>query len=212
MMKTKEKFEHWILEEDHPCIMAQTVFSQEHVKTKQYGQLGDPLQTEALLKDLKNYIAEYDFETNDFKSFIAVFPESNIATEDEFERLLWKQLEEIEKIDTKDWDPSVTKDPEHDNFSFSIAGRSFYIVGMHPNSSRQARRSPYPSIAFNLHVQFEKLREMGAYEKVRDKIRARDKELQGSMNPMLEDFGSSSEAKQYSGKATEDDWVCPFHQ
>jgi len=212
MMKTKEKFEHWILDEDHPCIMAQTVFSQEHVKTKKYGQLGDPLQTEALLKDLKNYIAEYDFETNDFKSFIAVFPESNIATEDEFERLLWKQLEEIEKIDTRDWDPSVSRDPEDDNFSFSIAGRSFYIVGMHPNSSRQARRSPYPSIAFNLHVQFEKLREMGAYEKVRDKIRARDKELQGSMNPMLEDFGSSSEAKQYSGKATEDDWVCPFHQ
>ena len=192
--------------------MAQTVFSQEHVKTKKYGQLGDPLQTEALLKDLKNYIAEYDFETNDFKSFIAVFPESNIATEDEFERLLWKQLEEIEKIDTKDWDPSVSRDPEDDNFSFSITGRSFYIVGMHPNSSRQARRSPYPSIAFNLHVQFEKLRDMGAYEKVRDKIRARDKELQGSMNPMLEDFGSSSEAKQYSGKATEDDWVCPFHQ
>ena len=211
-MKTREKFEQWILDEDHPCIMAQTVFSQEHVKTKQYGQLGDPLQTDALLKDLKNYIAEYDFETNDFKSFIAVFPESNIATEDEFERLLWKQLEEIEKIDTKDWDPSVSRDPEDDNFSFSIAGRSFYIVGMHPNSSRQARRSPYPSIAFNLHVQFEKLRDMGAYEKVRDKIRARDKELQGSMNPMLEDFGSSSEAKQYRGKATEDDWVCPFHQ
>lgn len=83
---------------------------------------------------------------------------------------------------------------------------------MHPNSSRKARRSPFPSIAFNLHAQFEKLREMGAYEKVRDKIRERDKELQGSMNPMLEDFGLSSEAKQYSGKATGKDWVCPFHQ
>ncbi|WP_366878240.1 guanitoxin biosynthesis heme-dependent pre-guanitoxin N-hydroxylase GntA [uncultured Christiangramia sp.] len=211
-MKTKEKFEHWILEEDHPCIMAQTVFSQEHVKTKQYGKLGDPQHTSILLKDLEKYIAEYDFETNDFKSFIAVFPESTIATEDEFELLLWKQLEEIEKIDTVDWDPSVSRDPEDDNFSFSIAGRSFYIVGMHPNSSRKARRSPYPSIAFNLHAQFEKLREMGAYEKVRDKIRERDKELQGTMNPMLEDFGLSSEAKQYSGKATGKDWVCPFHQ
>nr|WP_298523839.1 guanitoxin biosynthesis heme-dependent pre-guanitoxin N-hydroxylase GntA [uncultured Christiangramia sp.] len=211
-MKTKEKFEHWILEEDHPCIMAQTVFSQEHVKTKQYGILGDPQHTSILLKDLEKYIAEYDFETNDFKSFIAVFPESTIATEDEFELLLWKQLEEIEKIDTVDWDPSVSRDPEDDNFSFSIAGRSFYIVGMHPNSSRKARRSPYPSIAFNLHAQFEKLREMGAYEKVRDKIRERDKELQGTMNPMLEDFGLSSEAKQYSGKATGKDWVCPFHQ
>lgn len=210
-MRTKEKFEHWILEEDHPCIMAQTVFSQEHVKTKQYGKLGDPLQTGKLLKDLEKYIAEYDFDTNDFRSFVAVFPESTIATEDEFEKLLWKQLAEIEQMDKEDWDPSVSKDPEDDNFSFSIAGRSFYIVGMHPNSSRQARRSPFPAIAFNLHAQFEKLREMGAYQKVRDKIRDRDRNLQGSMNPMLEDFGSSSEAKQYSGKATGKDWVCPFH-
>jgi hypothetical protein len=36
--------------------------------------------------------------------------------------------------------------------------------------------------------------------------------LQGSLNPNLADFGEQSEARQYSGRATEADWVCPFHR
>ena len=94
----------------------------------------------------------------------------------------------------------------------ALQGKAFYIVGMHPESSRIARRSPYPSIAFNLHHQFEKLRHMGVYPNVRDKIRERDKNLQGSINPTLQDFGERSEARQYSGKATKEDWTCPFHR
>src|SRR5690606_40704217 len=101
-------------------------------------------------------------------------------------------------------------DPENDNFSFSLGGKAFYMVGLHPNSSRKARQSPVPAIAFNLHWQFEKLREMGAYYTVRDKIRERDKDLQGSINPMLEDFGETSEARQYSGRKVGEEWKCPF--
>jgi len=208
----KKIYDDWIIEEDHPCIMAQTVFSQKKVLVKNYKSFELPETTEKLLKDLENYIESYDFDSNEFQSFIAVFPESKIHNEDEFELVLWKELAELKKLDNHPWDPSVSRDPEDKNFSFSIAGRAFYIVGMHPNSSRISRRSPYPSIAFNLHDQFEKLRKMGVYHNVRDKIRERDISVQGSINPMLEDFGERSEAKQYSGKATGKDWVCPFHQ
>jgi hypothetical protein len=34
--------------------------------------------------------------------------------------------------------------------------------------------------------------------------------LQGSINPNLSDFGVHSEARQYSGRAVEDAWKCPF--
>jgi uncharacterized protein len=54
------------------------------------------------------------------------------------------------------------------------------------------------------------LREMGSYHTVRDKIRDRDTQLQGNINPMLEDFGESSEAKQYSGRKVGEEWKCPF--
>ena len=207
----KSEYVDWILNKNHPCVMAHTVFTQENVTVKNYGKLGDLRHTEELYHDLLEYIRGYDEESKDFQSFIAVFENSEIFSESEFEKLLWKELDNIHQIDDQPWDPSVSSDPDDDNFSFSIGSKAFYLVGLHPGSSRKARQSPYPSIAFNLHSQFEMLREMGAYQRVKKKIRQRDMDLQGSINPELEDFGNSSEARQYSGKLNKSNWKCPFH-
>ncbi|SRR5690554_1744799 len=207
----EQKFQQFILEENHPCIMANTVFSMKMYEIKLYEKLGSKATATTLLEDLQDYLNSYNFNDNKFKSFIAVFPEADIVSEIEFENLLWRQLQFIHDKDEKPWDHRVSKNPEDDNFSFSIAGRAFYVVGMHPKSSRLARQAPYVTLVFNLHWQFEKLREMNAYHKVRDKIRERDEELQGSINPMLEDFGKSSEARQYSGRNVGEVWKCPFH-
>ena len=48
------------------------------------------------------------------------------------------------------------------------------------------------------------------YEGLRSAILARDEALAGSINPMLARHGETSEARQYSGRAVEGDWVCPF--
>ena len=45
---------------------------------------------------------------------------------------------------------------------------------------------------------------------LRDTIRRRDAALQGSVNPMVADHGSSSEARQYAGRKVEADWAPPF--
>lgn len=206
----KNIFEEWILKKNHPCVMAQTVFTQDNVIAKEYGSMGDKKHIKKLYDELTKYVQSYDETTNQFQSFLAVFPETEIGCEDEFETKLWQELINIHKIDTVMWDPKVSSEPSSKEFSFSIAGKAFYIVGMHPESSRIARRSPYPTIAFNLHSQFEKLRRMGAFQKVKNKIRARDKMLQGSINPELEDFGDNSEARQYSGKLHGKTWECPF--
>jgi hypothetical protein len=211
LQEIDQKFQNFILEENHPCIMANTVFSMKDYELKVYEKLGSKATATSLLEDLKGYIDAYNFNDNKFKSFIAVFPNAAIVSEIEFENLLWRQLQFIHDKDKKAWDHRVSKDPEDDNFSFSIAGRAFYVVGMHPKSSRLARQAPFATLVFNLHWQFEKLREMNAYYKVRDKIRERDAELQGSINPVLEDFGQDSEAKQYSGRNVGDAWKCPFH-
>jgi len=207
-----EGFRDFILENNHPCVMAQTVFTMAQVDLKTYEDLGSLDAAMMIYKDLERYIAEYDFSSNDFKTFIAVFPDSPKYSEIDFECKLWKQLQCLHEVDTKEWDPEVSADPEDDNFSFSIAGKAFYVVGLHPGASRTARRSPYPALTFNLHWQFEKLREMGNYENVRDRIRDRDRKLQGNINPMLEDFGKNSEAKQYSGRKVDKEWKCPFHR
>lgn len=206
-----QKFQDFILEENHPCIMANTVFSMKDYDMKIYEKLGSKSTAANLLEDLQQYVDSYNFNDNKFKSFIAVFPNADVVSEIEFENLMWRQLQFIHDKDKKDWDHRVSKNPKDDNFSFSIARRAFYIVGMHPKSSRLARQAPYATLVFNLHWQFEKLREMNAYYKVRDKIRERDAELQGSINPVLKDFGQDSEAKQYSGRNVGNAWKCPFH-
>lgn len=208
----EDEVKHFILEQNHPCVMANTVFSMEQYSIKTYEKLGNKTTAALLLEDIKEYIQSYDFTSNSFESLIAVFPEMEIETELEFENLLWRQLQFIHETDECKWDSKVSDNPEDSNFSFSINGHAFYIVGMHPKSSRMARKAPYPTIVFNLHSQFEKLRDMGAYHKVRNKIRERDKALQGSINPVLEDFGESSEAKQYSGRNVGSAWKCPFHK
>ena len=73
-----------------------------------------------------------------------------------------------------------------------------------------ARRFRWPALVFNPHVQFERLRGEGKWKRMQQTIRERDVALQGNINPMLSDFGQSSEARQYSGRAVEADWQPPF--
>jgi len=81
---------------------------------------------------------------------------------------------------------------------------------MHANSSRDARRFPWPALIFNPHEQFERLRADGKWKRMQETIRKRDETLQGSINPMLTDFGVRSEARQYSGRQVDETWRAPF--
>ncbi len=63
---------------------------------------------------------------------------------------------------------------------------------------------------FNVHRQFEELRESGQFPRMRDRIRERDASLQGSVNPMVSDHGNNSEARQYSGRQVGRSWQAPF--
>lgn len=196
---------------DHPCLSAQSVVNNEALTIGEYNTLGSEASAAALAKDLTLFIENRISIKSRLVSFMAVFQMPEMLTEKQFEDLLWKQLELLHSVDTKQWDAAVSNDPEDRNFSFSFGGKAFYIIGMHPKSSRMARQFPYPALVFNLHQQFEELRGDGHYDKMRDIIRERDRKLQGSVNAMVADHGTSSEAKQYSGRKVDESWKCPFH-
>ena len=208
----RKEFDRFIIDNGHPCVMARNMFRQKKVDLHIYDNFGTKETALKILHDLRSYLHNYDFTNNDFYTFIAVFKsELKLGGEEQYEQLLWKQLQFLHEADDRPWDPSVSSDPMNENFSFSLLGQSFYIIGLHPNSSRKARQSPYPAMVFNLHWQFEQLRKMGVYQKLRNTIRKRDLKFEGSINPMLQDFGHSSEARQYSGRQVDDSWKCPFH-
>ncbi len=118
-------------------------------------------------------------------------------------------MHELDRQNFK-WDLSVSSNPEDLDFSYSFAGTGFFIVGLHPQSSRRARRFSRAAMIFNPHAQFDRLRELDQYERMQQTIRTRELKLQGSLNPNLSDFGKQSEARQYSGRAVEQNWKCPF--
>jgi FPC/CPF motif-containing protein YcgG len=133
--------------------------------------------------------------------------------EQHFEAAMWQRLQAFHAIDaaSHDWDPEVSSDPESPHFSMSIGGRGFYVIGLHPDASRTARRFHCAALVFNLHSQFEALRADSRYDKLRTSITERDIAFSGSRNPMLATHGVSSEARQYSGRQVHSDWRCPFN-
>jgi FPC/CPF motif-containing protein YcgG len=149
---------------------------------------------------------------SEYATFVAIFKGPQQTSELQFEELFWQQLRRLHELDAAhfDWDPNVRSDPGDPHFSFSFGGQALYVIGLHGNSSREARRFPWPALVFNPHEQFERLRADGKWKRMQETIRARDIELQGSTNPMLSDFGVESEARQYSGRAVEANWRAPF--
>jgi FPC/CPF motif-containing protein YcgG len=134
------------------------------------------------------------------------------TNEEMFDALLWERLRSLSALDKVNYghDTRVDQNPEAANYSYSLKSEAFFVVGIHPGSERRARRFKYPALVFNPHAEFEKLRKLDRFEKLKSVVRKRDMIFSGSINPMLDDFGNSSEAIQYSGKRHSSDWKCPL--
>jgi uncharacterized protein len=199
---------------DFPCVGAKSAVSAGSYCVRAYDRLAHPHSSERLAVDLRHFQNSELRATAAYATFVAIFRAPRVINEEAFEVLLWSQLQQLHDIDCAryDWDDSVSSNPADPHFSFSFAGKAFYVVGMHPTSSRLARRFAFPAMIFNPHEQFERLRNEGHWRKMQATIRERDMALQGNINPMLSDFGETSEARQYSGRAVADDWSPPFEK
>jgi FPC/CPF motif-containing protein YcgG len=205
-------FASFVTDPAFPCLGAKAALNAGSYVLSTYEELASPGIAHALHADLVAFTESEMAQTSEYASFIAVFRNPRAIVERTFERLLWSQLQQLHELDKVEavWDPSVSSDPDDARFSYSIGGRAYYVIGLHGDSSRLARRFPWPAMVFNPHAQFEKLRNDGKWKRMQASIRERDVALQGSVNPMLSDFGDKSEARQYSGRLVEPDWRPDF--
>jgi uncharacterized protein len=213
--RVHEAFREFVGDARFPCLAAKGTLRRGDDQLHVYGALGSASASDALAADLAGFARQAPPAGDRFTAFVAVFTGRAPASERAFERRLWAQLQLLHERDdpAAGWDPAVSADPRDPRFSFSFAGIALFVVGLHPASSRLARRFRWPTLVFNPHAQFERLRRQGQFERLRDLIRERDIALQGSINPNLADFGERSEAVQYSGRhTTEAAWRCPFHR
>jgi FPC/CPF motif-containing protein YcgG len=146
-------------------------------------------------------------------SFACLFRHGPKLSEAEFEAALWARVQGLHDIDAAAearWADGVAREPESPDFSFSVSGAAYFVVGLHPGASRAARRFCRPALIFNPHEQFDRLRADGRYYQMQSIIREREIATHGSINPMLSDFGSGREAAQYSGRQVGEGWTCPL--
>lgn len=197
-----------IAETEFPCLGARSVMRRDAADIVVLKAAG-PAELHRLGRALAAFTVE-TADAEDFVSFVAIFRDPIPASEADFEAFLWRVLQHLHDTDDRPWADDVSSDPGSPHFEFSHAGTPLFVVGLHPEASRMARRTPLPTLVFNLHRQFEQMRADGHYDRMRDQIRRRDVRLQGSVNPMVDDFGSTPPARQYSGRAVEDGWVAPF--
>lgn len=212
----ESEFRDFIASDDFPCVGSKLALARGGLRAVELAPLGDVSNDAFLLDTLAVFARHLDAgedDSTDVHSLVALFRGPCSMDESAFERQLWNQLQRLHDLDVArgtPWARDVDRDPASPRFSMSLAGHPFFIIGLHPGSSRLARRFTAPALVFNSHRQFNRLREDGRFAKMQKATRARDIALQGSINPNLSDHGEASEARQYSGRAVEAGWRCPF--
>jgi FPC/CPF motif-containing protein YcgG len=202
-----------VLNSRFPCLGAKAAFGSGRYAMGLYGELGSAQATSGLAYDLFEFSRQQIAWGRALSSYAACFEGPVVLDEQAFEAALWRQLGALHHLDREhhEWDAFVSSDPEDPRFSFSFAGRAFFVVGLHAASSRWSRRFAWPTLIFNAHHQFERLRAAGRLSQMQARIRARELLLQGDLNPNLAEYGEVTEARQYSGRPSGAGWRCPFH-
>ncbi|WP_158827689.1 guanitoxin biosynthesis heme-dependent pre-guanitoxin N-hydroxylase GntA [Mucilaginibacter lacusdianchii] len=208
----KEEFKAFIDDPSFPCVAAKAALNKDHMKLFVAGHLACPKDDAAILDFIYDFVDNYRKSEAQFHTACVIFPDATGINEATFESFLWMRLQSLSNLDAKryGYDQRVSSDPQSENFSFSLKEEAFFVIGLHADSSRQARRFNYPVIVFNPHDQFEELRYLERYDKMKNIVRKKDVALSGSINPMLQDFGTASEVYQYSGMKYDSTWQCPF--
>jgi uncharacterized protein len=207
-----ESFISFISNAHFACVAARAASARKQIRCMVGNNMAADKNDREILQFIYRFVDDYRNSHELFHSVAILFTAPEIIDEAHFDDLLWKRLQALSDLDAErhDYDTRVNSNPSSPRFSFSLKSEAFFVIGLHPESSRLMRRFAYPAIVFNPHQQFEMLRRHQHYESMKKTVRQIDFKLSGSINPMLDDYGSSSEAKQYSGRQYSNDWICPL--
>jgi uncharacterized protein len=208
-----QKFMSFVQADDFPCVGAKSALANHHFHYYVAADIRSTWDDLRIHHAIARFVRMSKADPAGFWSCVILFEDQAPLTEQRFEQALWARLQSWS--DKDEWlgfeaGKNISTDATDPEFALSFAGEAFFAVGLHPGSSRIARQFGSPAIILNPHRQFQQLRATGRYEKMRKVILDRDEKVAGSVNPMLAAHGSISEARQYSGRVTEESWQCPF--
>ncbi len=202
----------FISNKNFPCIGAKASLAKNQAQCMVAGNMACPASDVAIKDFLYHFTDSYRNTGQLFYSAAVIFTGPQNISEDIFETLLWQRLQALTELDATrfGYDKRVSADPASAAFSFSLKEEAYFILGLHPASSRASRQFKYPALIFNPHDQFEQLKQTNKYDMIKQAVRKRDIQFSGSVNPMLSDHGKSPEILQYTGKNYGSKFTCPL--
>jgi len=208
-----DQFRGLLLSTTFPCLGGTGAVRREDYRFAVYSALGSADSVQQCASDLACFVSECPADSNPVAVFVAAFQEPVLLTEVAFEAALWEQLRGLNELDdhpnAADSRSGTASRPsphvQDDDPGFVFCGREFFVVGLHPASSRWARRFGWPTLVFNALTHSDELRRLGKYERMKQKILGRDRRLQGTDNPSL----PFSQMSQFSGRQVDSRWQCP---
>lgn len=208
-----KEYKEFINNKEFVCVAAKAALAKQQIHCMVASHIACPKDDLEILQFLYSFVDTYRNSNELYHSAAIVFEQPQVVNETMFDDFLWQRLQALSNLDAKNYsyDERVNQDPASPDFSFSLKQEAFFIIGLHPASSRVVRQFSYPVIVFNPHAQFEQLKEIEKYQQLKKVVRKRDLAYSGSINPMLQDFGEASEVYQYSGRQYDKEWKCPLN-
>lgn len=210
--ETYAPLDNFIKQAGFPCVGAKIAQNKDQIEIHEFGDIESGDNDISILHKLYHFISRFNQQKRLYFSFVCVFEQSSLDSEIGFEKAMWNRLQALHDIDREEypWDKRVSSDPDDGEFSYSLGREAFFIIGLNPHAERKAREFKHPAIVFNLHSQFQALKDANKFDGLRDRIRKDEELFSGSVNPNLHDHGVVSEAGQYSGRMVGKQWQCPF--
>ncbi|MEU8877301.1 guanitoxin biosynthesis heme-dependent pre-guanitoxin N-hydroxylase GntA [Streptomyces javensis] len=208
----RDEVERFILGDRFACLAGRSAWRKGGITHRHYDRMGSDDSARLMALDLADFVESADWSHRSFTSFIATFEQPRGVDELRFEELLWEQLQLLHEQDARSyrWAEGRSSDPQTREFAYSVAGHPFFVIGLHETHRRWGRRPPFPMLAFNSHEQFDRIKGAKMWDRLAEKIRKQDIQLQGDINPNLLEYEELSEARRYSGRPKPADWQCPF--
>ena len=196
-----------LLDSAFPCVGGAGAVRRGDYSHRTYKSLESGLSADECARDLEEFLSSRDRADFPVSVFTASFLEPSSLDEEGFELALWRFLEMLRQRDqvADSVDEAGIDLDEPDDIGYVFGGRHLFIVGMHPTASRFARRFAFPTLVFNALSHATPLRETGRFERMADRIRARDIRLQHEVNPSIH----LPRPAQFSGRLNQPGWECP---
>ncbi|SEE28189.1 hypothetical protein SAMN05428945_7033 [Streptomyces sp. 2224.1] len=208
----RTELERFIQTREFSCLGARAAVKRRALTHRHYRRMGDEASAAENHRDLVEYVEAVRplLSGQSFRTFVATFDEPGTVDERAYEELIWRHLQLMHDLDSQTFglDTGASSDPDRPNFGFHAGGHAFFVVGMHPGSSRASRRFTTSAIAFNSLAQFMFLGEN--FYSMQDAIRRREAKNNGSVNPSFIEYEYEQPARHFSGRFTEEDWKCPY--